>query len=77
MFLFVPLDPRWKSPLVNGSVSRIPTVLVDSGADTSLMDADLARDLFLNSVCLSKPLEAIGLNGKLLWRVTHRTPLCQ
>ena len=62
-----PSRPKVEVTLVNGSVSRSQVVLVDSGADTSLMDTGLARELLLDTVCLPKPLEATALDGRRLW----------
>ena len=48
-------------------------VLVDSGADESLMDWGLAKRLGITTVPLTSPVDASALDGKLLFRVTHIT----
>ena len=49
--------------------------LIDSGVDESLLDMTLAQ-LGLGQVVLEKPFDATALDGRLLFRVTHRsTPL--
>ena len=50
-------------------------ILIDSGADESLMDWDLAQKLKLNTKQLSKPLKASALDGTLIFKVTHKTEL--
>ena len=46
-------------------------VLIDSGADESLMDWWLAKKLGLKSEPLAKPIRARSLNGKELFAITH------
>ena len=48
-------------------------VLVDSGADESLMDWGLVKRLGITTVPLTSPVDASALDGKLLFRVTHIT----
>lgn len=48
-------------------------MLIDSGADESFMDWRLAKRLKLTVFPLPKLLEASALDGRLLYRVTHRT----
>ena len=45
--------------------------LIDSRADESLMDWDLARKLGLKSEPLAKPIRARSLKGKELFTITH------
>ena len=52
------------------------SALIDSGADESLLDRTLASKLGLGQVDLEEPIDASALDGRLLFRVTHRsTPL--
>ena len=51
----------------------IQGVLVDSGADESLMDWNLARQHGVKTVPLTQPVNASALDGRLLFKVTHRT----
>ena len=53
--------------------SHTVSVLIDSGADTNLLDRDLAMQLGINQEPLVKPIEATALDGRLLCTVTHRT----
>ena len=48
-------------------------VLIDSGADESLMDWSLARQNQVKTVPLTHPVTASALDGRLLFRVTHCT----
>lgn len=48
-------------------------VLIDSGADESLMDWDFAKKLNLKTDLLARPIEASALDGSLIFRVTHKT----
>lgn len=52
-------------------------VLVDSGADEIFMDWQLADQLGLQHIPLTKPLEASALDVRMLCRVTHRTQTVQ
>jgi len=54
-------------------ISNSQKVLIDSGADESLMDSGLAHELRLKTELLSSPLKASALDGKLLFHVTHKT----
>ncbi len=68
--------PVWKLSevtLVNDSFSLSHPALVDSGADTNLLDYDLAERLNLTMFPLSQSLKANTLDGKLLCMVTHFT----
>ena len=47
--------------------------LVDSGADENFMDIRLADELKLEREQLQDPLEASALDGRLMYRVIHRT----
>ena len=53
--------------------SHTVSVLIDSGADTNLLDRGLAMQLGINLEPLVKPMEATALDGRLLCTVTHRT----
>ena len=48
-------------------------VLIDSGADASLLDITLAFQMGLGREVLEKPINATALDGRLLCRVTHRS----
>ena len=48
-------------------------VLIDSGADASLLDITLAFQMGLGREALEKPINATALDGRLLCRVTHRS----
>ena len=48
-------------------------VLIDSGADESLMDWDFVSKLNLKTEQLSQPIEASALDGSVIFRVTHKT----
>uniref|UniRef100_A0A8C6P718 CCHC-type domain-containing protein n=1 Tax=Nothobranchius furzeri TaxID=105023 RepID=A0A8C6P718_NOTFU len=49
-------------------------VLIDSGADANLMDAQFARQLDLEFLPLERPLQAVVLNGHPLCYVSSQTP---
>ena len=49
------------------------SVLIDSGADTNLMDRELAEQLGIEKELLCQPIKATALDGRLLCTVTHRT----
>lgn len=46
-------------------------VLIESGADESVMDWDFTLSLELRSECLAQPLEARALDGTQIFKVTH------
>ena len=46
-------------------------VLIDSGADESLMDANLAKKLHIDSEPLARPIRARSLNGTDIFVITH------
>ena len=46
-------------------------VLIDSGADESLMDWNLARKLQIESEPLARPIRAHSLNGTDIFVITH------
>uniref|UniRef100_A0A3B4U1I2 ribonuclease H n=1 Tax=Seriola dumerili TaxID=41447 RepID=A0A3B4U1I2_SERDU len=48
-------------------------VLIDSGADESLMDWGIAKRLGLKTKTLSQPIQASALNGTALFFITHIT----
>ncbi|CAK6963407.1 hypothetical protein L3Q82_001622 [Scomber scombrus] len=48
-------------------------VLIDSGADESLMDWSLARQNQVKTIPLTHPVTASALDGRQLFRVTHCT----
>ncbi|CAK6949351.1 hypothetical protein FSCOSCO3_A016615 [Scomber scombrus] len=48
-------------------------VLIDSGADESLMDWSLARQNQVKTIPLTHPVTASALDGRRLFRVTHCT----
>lgn len=47
--------------------------LVDSATEQSLIDHDLVSQLALPTKLLDTPVEAAGLGGQHLSRITHRT----
>ena len=55
-----------------GQVNTV-SVLIDSGADTNLLDRALAEQLGIEQEPLSQPIKATALDGRLLCTVTHRT----
>ncbi len=48
-------------------------VLIDSGADESLMDWGMAKKLNVKAEQLSQPIEARAIDGSALFKVTHVT----
>ena len=69
--------PQTRKPLeatllLNQQSLSLPA-LVDSGADESFLDAQLVASAGISTQPLTAPLNARGLNGKLLARVTHVT----
>ncbi|XP_055368562.1 uncharacterized protein LOC129604791 [Betta splendens] len=48
-------------------------VLIDSGADASLMDARLVERMGVAISPLAAPVETTALDGHKLWKVTHHT----
>lgn len=66
-----------QAKLVSPSQALSLPALVDSGADESFMDWQLAKRLRLNRLPLPKPLEVNTLDGRRLYQVTHRTPPIQ
>ncbi|CAL8278777.1 unnamed protein product [Merluccius merluccius] len=62
--------PGEEVPVLRGSPCR---VLIDSGADTNLMDMPLASQLGVARETLSQPIHATALDGRLICQVTHRT----
>ncbi len=69
-----PSRPSTHAHLISSEASLELAVFVDSGADESLMDWGLAKQLQLTLEPLPVPQEATALDGHLLFRVTHRTP---
>lgn len=71
--------PRTLTPTQISLGNKVLTqeVMIDSGADESLMDWGLAKKLNIKTDLLSQPLEASALDGKLLFRVTHKTELIE
>lgn len=70
-------NPRPRAPLhatlsTKGQSFRFQ-VLIDSGADDSFIDADVVRQLGLNTTPLEGAVEAATLDGRLLARITSRT----
>uniref|UniRef100_A0A8C7X215 ribonuclease H n=1 Tax=Oryzias sinensis TaxID=183150 RepID=A0A8C7X215_9TELE len=66
-FLFVPVKIRNKNQVIELQA------LVDSGAEHSLIDQRLVKDLSLSVDTLTTPINAAGLGGKQLTRITKRT----
>ena len=52
---------------------HVMNVLIDSGADESLMDWGLAKKLQIESKPLARPIQACSLNGKEIFSITHVT----
>lgn len=57
--------------LTSPTETKNSTVLIDSGSDANLMDFKVAKELGLEFISLSKPLEASALDGHLLCHITH------
>lgn len=62
--------------LMSSSLSLSQPVLVDFGADANFMDYELANQLNLPSLPLTKPIDTSALDGRLLthYHITHYTP---
>lgn len=69
--LNAPSHPLPSVTLSAGSSSVQQAVLADSGADASLMEAQLVERLGLSRIPLPSAVEATALDGRRLWRVTH------
>ncbi|KAE8287207.1 hypothetical protein D5F01_LYC15176 [Larimichthys crocea] len=59
--------------LFSESLSLPLTVVIDSGADASLIDKNLAKRLNLSFVPLDSPMPATALDGHVMYLVTHCT----
>ena len=68
-----PSRPLFTVTVASTEISRPLEIMVDSGADVSLMAISLARELRLRSIPIPVPLSATALDGRFLWQVTHRT----
>uniref|UniRef100_A0A3B3I2Y3 ribonuclease H n=1 Tax=Oryzias latipes TaxID=8090 RepID=A0A3B3I2Y3_ORYLA len=66
-FLYIPVK------LFTTSEIHITEALIDSGAEQSLIDRDLVTRLHLPTEPLDTPVQASGLGGQHLSRITHRT----
>ncbi|CAK6983400.1 hypothetical protein L3Q82_001622 [Scomber scombrus] len=64
-------SPRVEFSINNQTVTH--GVLIDSGADESLMDWSLARQNQVKTIPLTHPVTASALDGRRLFRVTHCT----
>ena len=56
--------------MANGSLYDME-VLIDSGADGSLMDWNLAKKLHIDCEPLARPIHARSLNGADIFVITH------
>lgn len=70
-----PLRTLTKVKLCVGNQVVEQGALVDSGADESFLDKELALKLNLTLILLSSPVKANALDGRLLFTVTHCTEL--
>uniref|UniRef100_A0A3P9I2H4 Reverse transcriptase domain-containing protein n=1 Tax=Oryzias latipes TaxID=8090 RepID=A0A3P9I2H4_ORYLA len=66
-FLYIPVRLCWKTQ------THASRALIDSGAEQSLIDHGLVSKLGLPIELLEAPVEASGLGGQHLSRITHRT----
>uniref|UniRef100_A0A8C7Y809 ribonuclease H n=1 Tax=Oryzias sinensis TaxID=183150 RepID=A0A8C7Y809_9TELE len=66
-FLYLPVKICTKTDI------HSTRALIDSGAEQSLIDLDLVTSLRLPTDPLETPVEASGLGGQPLSRITHRT----
>ena len=67
--------PLIQAQLCCAGINHTP-LLIDSGADTNLLDMTLASQLGIGQEVPGKPIHATVLDGHLLCRVTHQsTPL--
>lgn len=66
-FLFIPVKLCFQSQVFE------LRALVDSGAEQSLIDQQLVNELSIPTEPLEIPIEASGLGGQHLSRITHRT----
>ena len=65
---------RTLTPVTLNSLHEME-VMIDSGADESLMDWGLAHKLQLDSDPLVRPIRTCSLNGKEIFSITHLTNL--
>ena len=71
---FSPLTrPTLYATLLWGDQSKSLQVLIDSGADVSLMDVTLASELGIPTQPLSIPMGVRVLDARSIGRVTHQT----
>ncbi len=68
-----PSRPRLDATLVWHSQSLSLSALIDSGADESFLDRNVAMQMEIKTEPLDSPLEAKALYGLLLARVDQRT----
>ncbi|KAI3362598.1 hypothetical protein L3Q82_001690 [Scortum barcoo] len=59
--------------LLHSGSHTLATTFIDSGADVSLIDEELALQLGITRIPLSKAISASALDGHLLGTVTHQT----
>ena len=65
--------PLCHTRLLLAGGSQTLATFIDSGADVSLIDDELARQLGIDRVPLPQPVPASALDGHLLGTVTHQT----
>ena len=65
------IRPLMQAQLITSSQTITLPVLIDSGADESIIDWRLAKKLKLHFISLPKSVEAPALDGRLLCRITH------
>ena len=68
-----PTHPPLYATLWWGDQSKSLQILIDSGADMSLMDVTLASKLGIPTQPLSIPMDVRALDGRSIGRVTHHT----
>ncbi|KAI3358252.1 hypothetical protein L3Q82_003250 [Scortum barcoo] len=71
--LLPPQRPLCHAKLLLHSGSHTLATFIDSGADVSLIDEELALQLGITRIPLSKAISASALDGHLLGTVTHQT----
>jgi hypothetical protein len=69
---FSPYSPPLHATLLWGDQSKSLQILIDSGADMSLMDATLASELGIPTQPLSIPMDVRALDERSIGLVTHK-----
>ena len=69
---YPPRTPTQVTLIVNNQEHTLEA-LIDSGADESLIDWELAKLLNLKTIPLAHPINASALDGRLMCQVTDHT----